>query len=258
MFFCCCFGIFHCILFFVFRSSLFMHLGHSESSLRTSGDLLLCLCSGTFHFHLFACGRKFVFFFFPLVLLLCYPYRCVVVFMSLPFVARKSFISSSHLFVGLPTALHVLILVLWPGFHSAAFLAHVSFGSDVILIANRHFILLCVSIQHGILAAFIRSSASAVLLFLYSIQSSCSISGVPFSSSVSFAKETSLSWSQSVLELLPSTVSSSELLWHSFSSPPPFSFLGCLSLSDSFPSLLFCVFLLYFLFVCSMSRSILR
>ena len=42
MFFCCCFGIFHCILFFVFRSSLFVHLGHSESSLRTSGDLLLC------------------------------------------------------------------------------------------------------------------------------------------------------------------------------------------------------------------------
>ena len=35
---------------------------------------------------------------------------------------RKSLISSCHLFFGLPTALHVLILVLRPGFHAAAFL----------------------------------------------------------------------------------------------------------------------------------------
>ena len=53
---------------------------------------------------------------------------------------RKSLISSS----GLPTGL---------GFHSAAFFAHRSSGSDAILIADRHFILQCVSIQHGIWAA---------------------------------------------------------------------------------------------------------
>ena len=88
---------------------------------------------------------------------------------SLPFVAsvssglRKSWISSSHLLFGLPTALHVLIVILRPRFYSAAFLAHRFSGSDVSLIANRTFILLCVSIQHGILAAFIRSSVSAVL-----------------------------------------------------------------------------------------------
>ena len=55
--------------------------------------------------------------------------------------------------------------MLRPGFLSAAFLTHRSFCSDVLLIANRHFILLCVSIRHGIVAGFIRSSASAVLLF---------------------------------------------------------------------------------------------
>ena len=78
-------------------------------------------------------------------------------------------------------------------------------------IARRHFILLCVSIQHGIVAAFILSIAIAVLLFMYSIHSSSSIFAVSISSSVSFLKETSLSWSHSVFELQPSTVSSSEL-----------------------------------------------
>ena len=92
------------------------------------------------------------------------------------------------------------------GFHSAAFFAHRSPGSDALLIAKRHFNLLCVSIQHGILAAFILSTAVAVLLFMYSIQSSSSLSAVSISSSVSLMKETSLSWSQSVFELLPSAV----------------------------------------------------
>ena len=79
-------------------------------------------------------------------------------FTSLPFVAsvssglKQSFTSSSHFFLSLPPALHVLISVLNPGFHSVAFLAHRSFGGDAILIANRHFILLCISIEHGILA----------------------------------------------------------------------------------------------------------
>ena len=57
------------------------------------------------------------------------------------------------------------------GFRSAAFFAHGSSGSDAFLTANHHFILLCVSIQHGILAAFILSTATVVLLFMYSIHS---------------------------------------------------------------------------------------
>ena len=89
-------------------------------------------------------------------------------FTSLPFVAsvssglKKSFTSSSHLFLSLPTALHDLILVLNPGFH-AAFLTHRSFGGDAILIANRHFISLCISIEHGILAPLIQSLCLSLL-----------------------------------------------------------------------------------------------
>ena len=102
---------------------------------------------------------------------------------SLPFFAsvssglRKSLISSSHLFLGLPTTLHVLILALRPGFHSAGFFAHLFSGNDAILIASRHSILLCVSIQHGMLAFFIGSSALAVLLFMYSTHSSVAVTG---------------------------------------------------------------------------------
>ena len=57
-------------------------------------------------------------------------------FVSLPFVSsvssslRKSFISPSHLFFGLPTGLFVWCLVLKPGFHFAAFFAHRSSGSE--------------------------------------------------------------------------------------------------------------------------------
>ena len=111
--------------------------------------------------------------------------------------------------MGLPTGLFVWCLVLRPGFHFAAFFAHRSSASDSILIAKRHFILLCVSIQHWILAAFILSTAIVVLLFMCSVQSSSSISIASVSSSV---KELSLTWSQSMFELLPSEVSSSELL----------------------------------------------
>ena len=99
------------------------------------------------------------------------------------------------------------------------FFVHRSSGSDAILIAKRHFILLCVSIQLGILADFILSVAAAALLLM------SSISAVSISSSVSFMKETSLSWSQSVFELLPYAVSSSGPLWFTFSSSPSFSFL---------------------------------
>ena len=138
---------------------------------------------------------------------------------------KKSFISSSHLFSGLPTGLFVWCMVLRPGFHFAAFFAHRSSGSDAILIPKRHVILLCVSIQHGIFTAFILSTAVAVLLFTYSIHSSSSIWLVSISSPVSFMKEMWLSWSQYVFELLPSAASSPELLWFAFSSPSSSSFL---------------------------------
>ena len=64
------------------------------------------------------------------------------------------------------------------GFHFAAFFAHRSSGSDAILIVKRHFIFLYVSIQHRILASFVLSVAFAVLLFMYSIQSSSVSLGV--------------------------------------------------------------------------------
>ena len=44
--------------------------------------------------------------------------------------------SSSHLFFGLPIALLVLFLELSSGFHSAAFLIHLSLGDVAILNAN--------------------------------------------------------------------------------------------------------------------------
>ena len=118
-------------------------------------DCLLIECQ----LFLLACCRTFIFFFFQVWLF----------FTSLPFVAsvssglKKSFTSSSHLFLSLPTALHVLILVLNPGFHSAAFLTHRSFGGDATLIANRHFILLCISIEHGILASLFQSLCLSLL-----------------------------------------------------------------------------------------------
>ena len=50
--------------------------------------------------------------------------------------------SSSHLFLGLPIALLVLYFELSSGFHSTAFINHLSLGGVAILSANLHFILL--------------------------------------------------------------------------------------------------------------------
>ena len=96
------------------------------------------------------------------------------------------------------TVLFVWYLVLRRGCHFAAFFVHRSSCTDAILLAKRHF------------------QPSMRFLLFTSIQSSSS--PVSISSSVSFMKEMSLSWSQSVLELLPSAVYSSELLWLAFSS----------------------------------------
>ena len=80
--------------------------------------------------------------------------------MSFPFVSsvssglRNWFISSLHFF-GLPTALRAFVPVLSAGFHLAASCVDLFSGSDAILIASLHFIFLCVSIQHEMLAEFI-------------------------------------------------------------------------------------------------------
>ena len=105
--------------------------------------------------------------------------------------------SSSHLFLGLPVALLVLYLELRSGFHSAAFHSHLSLGEVAILSANFHFIFLCVLFQHRSLRlpSYQWLLPSAVLLFMYSIQSSSSISIVSISSSESSSNVTSLSTS---------------------------------------------------------------
>ena len=70
---------------------------------------------------------------------------------------------------------------------SCCFHFNLSSGKDAIRIANLHFILLCVLIQHWFFAVFISSMASSVLLCMYSIHFSSSISAVSISSSVSFS-----------------------------------------------------------------------
>ena len=57
--------------------------------------------------------------------------------------------------------------MLRPGFHVAAFFTHRSSGNDAILIVKSRLILLCVSIQHGIVAASILSIAVAVLFYVF-------------------------------------------------------------------------------------------
>ena len=135
-----------------------------------------------------------------------------------------------------------------PGFHSAAFLAHLSSGIDAIRIANLHFSLLCDLIQQWIFAILICSIAAAVLLFKYSIHSS-SDSAASISSSVSFMKSCRCPGRN--LNLID---------FHSFL--PRLSFLLAFPLPSLFFSLFFslltCVFLLCFLFVWIMRRSILR
>ena len=71
---------------------------------------------------------------------------------------KYSLLSSSHLLLGLPTGLRVLILLSSPGCQSKICLVHLSSGKETILLAIRHFSLLCVSIQHGIFCFFMCSS----------------------------------------------------------------------------------------------------
>ena len=74
--------------------------------------------------------------------------------------------SSSHLLLGLPTILLVLILLSSPGCQVKILMVHLSSGRDVILLVIRLFSLLCISVQHGIFIFFMQSSASLVLLLM--------------------------------------------------------------------------------------------
>ena len=130
-------------------------------------------------------------------------------FLSSPSSVFCEFVSS-HRLLGLPTCLPVRILVSSPGCQSKTFLFHLFWGRVTILRAILHFVLLCTSIQHGILYFSICSSASLVLLLMSSIQSS-SFSVASISSSASFWKDTSLSWSLFQSSCDSSSVSFSEM-----------------------------------------------
>ena len=151
---------------------------------------------------------------------------------SLPLVAsvssglKKSCTSSSHLFLSLPTALHVLILVLNLGFQFSNF-PYPSF-----------FWWRCYSHRQSPFHSSVHLDRTRNLDHPHSI-----------SLSESSAKETSLSWSQSVSVLLPSCVSLSEFSWLSFLSQCLFS---------DFHVACHLFFFLYFLLVGTMGRSIFR
>ena len=156
--------------------------------------------------------------------------------------------SSSHLLLGLPTCLLVLMLVSRPGCQLKTLQAHLFSGREMILRAIRHFCLLCVSIQQVIFCFSMYSLASLVLFLMYSIQS-FSFSAASISSSASSWKDTSLSWSffefcseHSSVSL--SVVSSSS---SSFTFSVPSSFLFVVTFFGS-----------YFRFVCTIRRSIFR
>ena len=101
--------------------------------------------------------------------------------------------SSSHLLFGLPTCLLALMLLSSPGCQLNTHRFHLCTGRVMILLAMRHFNLLCISIQHFILCFSACSSASFVLLLMYSIQSS-SFSVASISPSAYSWEDTSLSW----------------------------------------------------------------
>ena len=139
--------------------------------------LLLLLCSRTtsllsffwsfytFHCVFFFKTSPFIPIFFsvdPNIVVLNLSFDWFIFFFSSRVCLKKSLMSSSHLFLGLPIALLVLYLELSSGFHSAAFFSHLSLGDVAILSANFHFFLR-VLFKHRILARSILSEASAVL-----------------------------------------------------------------------------------------------
>ena len=114
--------------------------------------------------------RKLFSFFFPFFVFFCLHHPVVVVheivlYSFICFSWLYEFIDVvSHLLLGLPTSLLVLILLSRPGCQSKCFLVHLSSGRDAILLAIRHFSLLCVSIQQSIFIFFMY----ALLLWYFS------------------------------------------------------------------------------------------
>ena len=66
----------------------------------------------------------------------------VPLFSSVSWFLTNTFMSSSHLFVGLPAPLRVLVVVIRPGFHPAALLVHLSSLCAASLVAERRLIFL--------------------------------------------------------------------------------------------------------------------
>ena len=145
---------------------------------------------------------------FPSFTLFFYFYPSAVVLLSLPFVLSVSCGWKKFIYFVFPSLIwssHCSVcLVLSAGLFSILLLS-----LSIAHLVKMQFSLPSAisSIQDGNLAAFILSTAIAELRFKNSIQYSPSISVVSLPSSVSSMKELSLSWSQSVLELLTSAVS---------------------------------------------------
>ena len=95
-----------------------------------------------------------------------------------------------------------------PRFHSASFLVHLSGFGVAIRRGCRHFSFFCVSTQLVMLYVSICSSASSVILFPCSFQSSTLSSWLAVLSSSSSSNEILLSWSYSSCVLSSSRVSS--------------------------------------------------
>ena len=117
---------------------------------------------------LFACCREFIFFFLPFVSLLCYLYPSMVVFYVTAVRCFCFWFEKVVYFVfpSFPQSLHCSACLdfgtkSWVPFSSFPYPSF--FGGDAILIANRQFILLCISIEHGILAPLIQSLCLSLL-----------------------------------------------------------------------------------------------
>ena len=159
-------------------------------------------------------------------------------------------ISSSHLFLGLPTAPFASSPMLRPGLHFAAFCSFISS-----LGVTRSSLLISISFSLRLDPArdigcphlfFGLSRASFYVFGPIFLFSSCRVDVFV---GVFQEGDTSLSWSQSVFELLPSSVSPSEFWWQSF---------FCVFFFVRWLSVALCLFssLLFFIFPCIFALSV--
>ena len=99
------------------------------------------------NFHSFSFHSEY---FFASIIQVLLFMRSYFVFFCVSSVFWFSLKSSSHLFLGLPACLQVLMLLSSPGCQSKTLLVHLFLRRETSLLAIRHFSLLCISIQHGI------------------------------------------------------------------------------------------------------------